>query len=236
MRTVFGVLAILVFCGTAVAQVYSYKDRSGKLVLTDTPGSGRKLVKGTGRKNRSDNDQNNGAVTPIVARNAGIEQLIQQYAAEFSLEEQLLRAVIKTESDFDHKAVSHKGAMGLMQLMPETGKLYGVKDFFNPQENMRAGAQHLKKLIDRYFGNYELALAAYNAGETAVEKYDGIPPYQETRNYVRKIMGMLQDSRHAANGKAKVDRTIYRYVDENGRVCLTNIYPSGGGKVEVVKP
>ena len=189
MRTVFGVLAILVFCGTAVAQVYSYKDRSGKLVLTDTPGSGRKLVKGTGRKNRSDNDQNNGAVTPIVARNAGIEQLIQQYAAEFSLEEQLLRAVIKTESDFDHKAVSHKGAMGLMQLMPATAARYGVDDRGDAVQNIRGGTAYLSELLKMFDSDLKLALAAYNAGENAVIRYgNNIPPYRETQNYVQKVL------------------------------------------------
>lgn len=222
---------------TGIAQVYSYRDTSGKLVLTDTPGSGRKLVSGTGRKKTtSTSSAQSSTATPIVSRDAGIEQLIRQYAAEYGLEEQLLRAVIKAESDFDHRAVSHKGAMGLMQLMPETGKSYGVEDFFDPEENIRAGAQHLSRLIDRYFGDYELALAAYNAGETTVDRYDGIPPYKETQDYVRKIMNMVQSGRASGSSGKTQDRTIYRYVDEHGRICLTNIYPSGNDTVEVVRP
>ena len=230
-------VALLVTASTAWAQVYSYRDTSGRLVLTDVPGTGRKMLSGTGRKKSAPATGNSDTtIPPIVSQNAGVEQLIRTYALEYDLEEQLLRAVIKAESDFDRNAISHKGAMGLMQLMPETGKQYGVEDFFDPKQNIRAGAQHLRKLIDRYFGDYELALAAYNAGETAVDRHDGIPPYKETRNYVRKIMDMVRGGRSSDAAGSGPERTIYRYVDKTGRVCITNIYPSGGSQVEVVTP
>lgn len=225
----FLVLAVTV---PAPAQVYSYTDSKGRLVLTDVPGRGRKMVSGS-RSTATDTAET--ASAPLAARDREIDRLVVKYAAAYDLEERLLRAVIKAESDFDHKAVSHKGAMGLMQLMPETGKEYGVRDFFDPEENIRAGARHLRKLLDRYFGDYELALAAYNAGETAVEKYNGIPPYPETREYVRKIMRMVRGDNYQP-GKRDTGRTIYRYVDEQGRICITNVYPTSARKVEVVRP
>lgn len=229
MKRTASVVLLILLTSAVSAQVYSYRDKSGRLVLTDVPGSGRTAVRKAPVRIP---DTKPGSVLPVPSRARQISQLIQQYAARFDLEEALLRAVIKTESDFDHQAVSHKGAMGLMQLMPETGEQYGVTDFFDPKENIAAGAEHLRYLLDRYFGDYEMALAAYNAGETAVEKYNGIPPYPETRNYVTKIMGMVRG--RGSTGNTPKRTTIYRYTDASGRTCLTNIYPSGAADVEVV--
>src|ERR1051326_2952366 len=99
----------------------------------------------------------------------------------------LVRAVIKTESNFNRWAVSNKGARGLMQLIPETGSRYGVRDFFDPQQNVEGGVQHLKFLLEKFNGNLDLSLAAYNAGENLVERLGRIPPIPETTNYVRKV-------------------------------------------------
>ena len=100
----------------------------------------------------------------------------------------LVLAIIKAESDFDARAKSKKGAVGLMQLMPSTAKGLGVKDPLDPQQNIEGGVKYVKSMLDRFNGNIILALAAYNAGPNAVKKYDGVPPYKETQNYVKSIL------------------------------------------------
>ena len=102
----------------------------------------------------------------------------------------LVRALIQVESDYRPTARSRKGAMGLMQLMPSTAREYNVRNPFEPKANIEAGIKHLKSLIDRFGASLELALAAYNAGAGAVEKFNGIPPYRETRNYVSRILSL----------------------------------------------
>jgi len=124
---------------------------------------------------------------PKVLASARVEALIAEAAAAHDVDANLVRAVIRVESAFRPKARSHKGAMGLMQLMPATARQYGVLDAYDPAENIDAGVRHLRRLLDRY--DVRLALAAYNAGEGTVEKYGGIPPYRETRDYVRKVLG-----------------------------------------------
>jgi Transglycosylase SLT domain len=114
--------------------------------------------------------------------------LIKTYAKEEAIDWQLLYALIKIESAFNPKAVSPKGAMGLMQLMPETAALYHVNNPFNPEDNLRAGTKHFKDLLTFYNNNLALALAAYNSGKENVKSYNGIPPFNETQQYVKKIL------------------------------------------------
>lgn len=116
-----------------------------------------------------------------------LTSVIEEKAKKYGIDPRLLEAVIKVESNFNPKAISPKGAMGLMQLIPSTAKRFGVKNPFDIEENIEAGTKYLRTLIDR-FGSLELALAAYNAGEGAVIKYGGIPPYKETENYVRDVL------------------------------------------------
>ena len=117
-----------------------------------------------------------------------IWELSQRYGVEFAL----VKAVIKAESAFDPLALSPKGARGLMQLMPQTAALHRIGNVYSPQENVEGGVRHLRLLLDRFRGNLTLALAAYNAGAEAVEQYGGVPPFPETREYVRRVLSYRQ--------------------------------------------
>jgi hypothetical protein len=133
---------------------------------------------------------------PIPRVRAEIEQLVRQLAPQYAVDPRLVLAVISAESAFNPKAVSPKNAQGLMQLIPQTAERFGVKQVFVPAENIRGGMAYLRWLLAFFQGDVPLVLAAYNAGERAVEKYRGIPPYAETQNYVKKITRMYQRSSH----------------------------------------
>ena len=153
---------------------------------------------------------------------------IGEIAARHGVAADLVEAVIRVESAFNPRAVSNKGAQGLMQLMPRTASSLGVRDVFDPRENIEGGVRHLRYLLDKYPGNVPLALAAYNAGEKAVDNHRGIPPYAETQQYVQKILG----PGGAGNGNA-VRSVVYRYKESDGTVTITNIPPRGGASVRI---
>jgi soluble lytic murein transglycosylase-like protein len=137
------------------------------------------------------------APSPTADINAAVERI----AAEHSLPPQLIHSVIKVESNYNPYAVSSKGALGIMQLVPETARRFGVRNVFNPEENIHGGAKYLRYLLDLFDGSYPLALAAYNAGEAAVIRYGGIPPYQETQNYVILVHRQLELAKKTAAAK-----------------------------------
>lgn len=122
-----------------------------------------------------------------------IDGLIQKYASKNGLDPDFVKAVVKQESGFNPKATSKCGAMGLMQLMPSTAQGLGVQNAYDAEQNIEGGVKYLKGMLDRFGNSKELALAAYNAGPNAVKKYDGIPPYKETQNYVKNIMASYGD-------------------------------------------
>ena len=137
----------------------------------------------------------------VKAPPTGINDAVDRIAAQQQLAPQLIHSVIKVESNYNPYAVSAKGAEGLMQLIPSTARRFGVSNTFNPVENIQGGAKYLKYLLDLYGGNYPLALAAYNAGEGAVAKYGGVPPYAETQNYLVQVRKQLENARKAATPK-----------------------------------
>ena len=148
-----------------------------------------------------------------------IEAHIREVAVRYDIQPILVAAIVEAESEFNPRAVSRRGAQGLMQLMPRTASSLGVRNVFDPRENIEGGVRHLRYLLDRYPGNVPLALAAYNAGEKAVDYYGGIPPYAETQQYVQKILGPIG----VGSGGGGARSVVYRYTEADGTVTITNI-------------
>lgn len=142
------------------------------------------------------------------------DDIINDCAAEYGLDPSLIKAVIKTESNFNRYCVSSKGAVGLMQLMPSTADILKVKDRTSPEENIRAGSRYLRDMLSLFGGDLSKALAAYNAGPSKVRQHGGIPPYKETRDYVKKVI--TNRSKFSGSGK------IYYYTASDGSVVFFN--------------
>ena len=153
----------------------------------------------------------------------GAEQLVREASERHKVDPALVRAVIETESGWNPSARSRKGAVGLMQLIPTTAQRFGAHDAYSPQQNVDAGVKYLKTLLQRYDGNLDLALAAYNAGEGAVDRAHGVPAFRETRDYVQKVQNA-----YFRPGSGRLDglwinpRAIQKNVEPNGRIIYTN--------------
>ena len=161
-----------------------------------------------------------------------LNSLVNTISRTHGVDPALVRAVMKTESGYDRWAVSPKGAMGLMQLIAGTGKRFGVRDFFDPQQNIEGGVRYLKFLMDKFNGDLDLSIAAYNAGENLVQRLGRIPSIAETRNYVRKVRSIYKPSPKpapitevAAAPAEQAPARIYRTVDQRGVVHFSNIEP-----------
>jgi soluble lytic murein transglycosylase-like protein len=170
---------------------------------------------------------------PVAAdKRDAVAHYAREAAARHGVSDQLVLAVIRAESGFNARAVSPKGARGLMQLMPQTASHLGVRDSFNPAENIDGGVRHLRRLIDRFRNDLPLALAAYNAGEQAVTFYRGIPPYPETQGYVQKVLWLLNGGdAQSAFVAIPVAYPTYSFTEEDGTVVYSNLPPRGTAKL-----
>jgi soluble lytic murein transglycosylase-like protein len=188
----------------AHAQLYSWKDATGRLIISDSPKDSSAKVYAVAYIGNS-----YGVAKPPASRPApAYDDLIAQHASRHDLNPDFVRAVIQAESAFNPGALSPKGAMGLMQLMPSTAAEYRVTNAYDPAENIRAGVAYLKSLMTRFKDNVSLALAAYNAGPRAVEKYGNtVPPYKETRNYVARIKSN-SDVEHAVVRRSQLYQVV----------------------------
>jgi soluble lytic murein transglycosylase len=177
----FGTLFTLITAASSVyADIYMYVDENGVMHFTNTPTSNAYEYK-VYIKEKTTVSQKFNATNKY-------DHFISDAAKQTGVDSRLLKAMIKAESDFDPRAVSRKGAMGLMQIMPENFKMLNLENPFDPWQNIRAGATYFQKLYERFNGKLALSLAAYNAGPTAVDRYKRIPPYQETEEYVRRVL------------------------------------------------
>ena len=185
-------LAAVVLPGFARADIFAFTDSNGVTHFSNVPSDSRfKLLIAASPNPAADVAP--GKKVDWLARSAKYDQAIAGAAKANTIQAALVRAVIVVESGFNPRAVSKRGAVGLMQLQPATARRYGVKDIYDPEQNIRAGTHYLSDLLTRFDSNLELALAAYNAGEEAVERYGRhIPPYAETLAYVPSVMRVYQ--------------------------------------------
>jgi soluble lytic murein transglycosylase-like protein len=214
-------LLIAVLCSAAPAEAESFKltETDGTVHFTNAPNDPRYQRMGftSGTEAGFLRLPQGGDTGPYV-------QEIRDAAERYGVPIKLVSAVIRAESGFNPRAVSPKGARGLMQLMPPTAAALGVRNSFDPRENIEGGVRHLRSLIDRFPNRLPLALAAYNAGEKAVVQYNGIPPYPETQDYVTKVLyfygGLVE-------GGTTPPTRIYQTIAPDGAIVYTNIPPKG---------
>jgi soluble lytic murein transglycosylase-like protein len=216
------VFACLFVCGLSLTRPMWAEE-----IVTITDEHGRKIFINTGETRAK-----GGWAAPVLPRakvgnafapSPQISHLVEQTASRLQVDPQLVHAIIEVESEYDPKAISRKGAMGLMQLIPETAQRFGVENPFNPKENIEGGVSYLRHLLDHFGGDLSLSLAAYNAGENAVQRYGGIPSFAETRDYVRKVTNIYQSGPANASGNKQQAPPIVRYVDERGVVHYSNV-------------
>jgi len=216
----------LFFTGSANGQIAKVSDNDGRLLFVNAePAVSLKL---SPRKPRgiflpAEVSFTGGNRPALDLNRDGAERLVREAAERHRVDPALVRAVIETESNWNAGAISRRGAVGLMQLIPTTAHRFGVNDLYSPQQNVDAGVRYLKALLERYNGNLELALAAYNAGEGAVDRAHGIPRFRETRDYVQRVQ-----SAYFRPGSGRLDgafinpHAIRKTSDTAGRAIFTN--------------
>jgi len=229
-------LGILAMCAIpAHAQIVSYMDTSGKRVFINadppravapsrkaasTPSGFTKIGL---RSNQSREYASPELSAAALANRAKIEEMIREVSARYRVDPALVRAVIETESNWNSTAISRRGALGLMQLVPGTAQQMGVSNALDPRQNLDGGVRYLHSLLERYNGDLDKALAAYNAGPGAVDRAGGVPRYRETREYVQKVTDSYYRPGSDRLPRAFESRqAIYRAVEADGRVVFTN--------------
>jgi len=186
----FNILLLLVT--GAAADIYRYVDADGVVHFTNDPPT--KKFKLYRRETIAIKPKSAGPAIP-----SSLGNIIRHYSEKYSLEEGLVHAVIKAESNYNATAVSKKGALGMMQLMPGTARLLKVDNPLDPAENIGGGSRYLRQMLDEFNGNLDFAIAAYNAGPNAVRRHGGIPPYEETRTYVKRVKQYLSTYRQGGS-------------------------------------
>jgi len=227
-------LVTLVLCAVpAQGQIVSYKDSNGKRVFINSdpvparpPKTPLLLAAATGIGSRTTQASLAESAEMSAAEQANrekIAQMIREVSDRYRVDPALVRAVIQTESNWNSSAISRKGARGLMQLVPGTAQQLGVSNAFDPQQNLDGGVRYLHSLLERYNGDLDRALAAYNAGPSAVDRAGGIPRYRETRRYVQKVTdSYFRPGSDRLPRAFEERRPIYRTVESDGRVVFTN--------------
>jgi soluble lytic murein transglycosylase-like protein len=208
--------AVLVTAAPAGAEMYKFKAPDGSTHFTNAPTDPRYQRMGFTTGTQA------GWLRLPEGDPAPFAREITDAASRYGIPERLVTAVIRAESGFNARAVSRKGAQGLMQLMPSTASVLGVRNSFDPRENIDGGVRHLRGLLDRFPGNLSFAIAAYNAGEKAVAAFGGIPPYPETQDYVVKVLRY-----YGLEGVSTPEARIYQSIARDGTVTYTNIPPRG---------
>jgi soluble lytic murein transglycosylase-like protein len=201
--------------------LYSYRDENGIQVFTNIPPVNAVYdLKVTGLPHPAPTTDNS------IEKSQKIEAIIEKYAGEHQLDPSLIRSIIAAESGFNPKAVSPKGARGLMQLMPATAERLGVTNSFDPEQNIRGGVQHFRALMDTFGDNLDLSLAAYNAGENLVQRLGRVPRIKETRDYVQTVTSLYGKKDLTLQNEEKLKYPpAFRFVDDSGVLHLTNIPP-----------
>jgi len=225
--TVCLMLGSLALCARPVsAQITKITDDSGRRFFVEANPQPAKLAAATKHTNiylPSEVSLTGRSRAAMNVDRDGVEKLVREAAERHRMDPALVRAVIETESNWNPKAYSHKGAGGLMQLIPTTAQRYGAYDVFDPQQNIDAGVKYLRTLLERYNGNLDLALAAYNAGEGAVDRAHGVPSFRETRDYVQKVQNAYFRPGSGRMPDAFVNsHAIHRDVSPEGRIIFTN--------------
>ncbi len=199
----------LAFASSVRGEIYSFTDEKGVIHFTNHPVDQRYVLLEEGAVGK--------ARAAPAAREKQFDEQINHFADLYRVEAAFVKAVIKAESNFNPSAISSAGAIGLMQLMPQTAEILGVENPYNPRENINGGVKYLGLLLDE-FGSHHLAAAAYNAGENNVKKYGGIPPFNQTQNFVKVVMVYYRDYQEAGFGK----KTIYTFKRNDGVTIYTN--------------